>query len=219
MGNQQLLNEVWKDISNYEGCYQVSNYGRIKSVKRIVKSPRGVRTVNERILKLSIDKYGYKTLVLHKEGHKNDKHFTVHRIVALHFVNNPNNYPCVNHKDENKINNFYENLEWCTVDYNNKYNQRQEKINIKLRNMERGKKIKRTCLTTGNITIYSNLRRMERQTGLMRGPVSLQCRGLKKRPYRNCNWEFIQEFNDYPEMEYTQVSGNTEHPEMDGDIV
>ena len=133
MGNQQLLNEVWKDISNYEGCYQVSNYGRIKSVKRIVKSPRGVRTVNERILKLSIDKYGYKTLVLHKEGHKNDKHFTVHRIVALHFVNNPNNYPCVNHKDENKINNFYENLEWCTVDYNNKYNQRQEKINIKLR--------------------------------------------------------------------------------------
>lgn len=102
--------EIWKDVQGYEGLYQVSSFGR---VKRILK------TKPNRILTPSCDKDGYKRLSLCKENKA--RTFSVHRLVAVSFIPNPNNYPVINHKDENKGNNNADNLEWCTVQYNTRY--------------------------------------------------------------------------------------------------
>lgn len=99
--------EIWKDIVGYEGLYQVSNYGRVYS------------HLTERILRHHNCLKGYARLILRKNG-SNYGH-TVHRLVALAFIDNPNNFPEVNHKDENPRNNVVDNLEWCTHQYNNTY--------------------------------------------------------------------------------------------------
>ena len=108
------MQEIWKDISGYVGYYKVSNFGRVKSVKRVTRSGR---TVNERVLSASGNPY--LQVALSKDGYICN--VRVHRLVAHAFIPNPNNLPCVNHKDENKLNNHADNLEWCTVSYNNDY--------------------------------------------------------------------------------------------------
>ena len=115
------MEEIWKDIKDYEGCYQVSNLGRIKSLERKVrgKSPQSLQIVKEKIRVLSHTTEGYTYVVLAKNG--KNKTFLVHRLVAEAFIPNPNNLKCVNHKDENKQNDCADNLEWCTYSYNNTY--------------------------------------------------------------------------------------------------
>ena len=119
---EELPGEVWKDIEGYEGKYQISWYGRVKSLERMRSNGRGVCKVAERILKLTCLKthsgYWYVTLITKKVKHK--KH-NIHRLVAEHFVPNPQKFSCVNHKDENTKNNIFLNLEWCTYAYNNEY--------------------------------------------------------------------------------------------------
>ena len=105
------MKEIWKDIIGYENLYQVSNFGRIKSLARKA----------EKILKAKIDKDYYR-IGLFKN--KKQKFYAIHRLVAQAFISNPNNYSCVNHKDENKLNNFVDNLEWCSIIYNNNYGNR-----------------------------------------------------------------------------------------------
>ena len=102
------MNEEWRDIPGYEGLYQVSNLGRVKSLEKI--DARGWHR-KEKILVQIDNMHGYYQLMLYKN--KNKKKISVHRLVALAFIPNPNNYPCVNHKDENPSNNCIENLEWC----------------------------------------------------------------------------------------------------------
>ena len=109
--------EIWRDIKDYEGLYQISNYGRVNSLK----------LGKEMILKSNF--YGsYLGVVLYKNGIK--KKYYIHRLVAETFISNPSNLPCVNHRDEVKINNFCGtsennftdgNLEWCTYKYNTNY--------------------------------------------------------------------------------------------------
>lgn len=110
--------EIWKDVIGYEGRYQVSSEGRIRSL------PTKSRTkyFSGDIIKQFQDKAGYMAVGLSR------KIFKVHRIVATAFIENPNNYPCVNHKDENKTNNKIENLEWCTHRYNSNYGTRNKRI-------------------------------------------------------------------------------------------
>lgn len=107
--------EQWKDIPQYEGLYQVSNFGRIKSLSR--KSCG--RTLSERILKCSPGKNGYVVTRLYKCGV--GKTFRVHRLVAESFVDNKEGFVEINHKDENKANNNADNLEWCSRSYNMTY--------------------------------------------------------------------------------------------------
>lgn len=104
--------ENWKDIQGYEGVYEISDLGQIRSVDRLVINPKkGIRRVAGRVLKPSICK-GYYYLILCKEGKK--KFSQIHILVASHYVPNPENKPEVNHKDGNKLNNAANNVEWCT---------------------------------------------------------------------------------------------------------
>lgn len=108
---ENLENEQWLPIEDYED-YEVSNYGRVKSLNYN-------HTNQEQILKQYTNIYGYQQVGLWKDGKR--KRFFVHRLVASAFIDNPNNYEQVNHKDECKTNNHVENLEWCTAEYNCNY--------------------------------------------------------------------------------------------------
>ncbi len=106
-----MADEIWKPIVGFEGLYEVSNFGRVKSL--CTKS--GVPLIR----KLVSDKDGYLTVCIKKEGKVFCK--KVHRLVAEGFISNPYNYPHINHKDEIKTNNNVNNLEWCSARYNNLY--------------------------------------------------------------------------------------------------
>lgn len=112
------MEEIWKDIKGYEGLYQVSNLGRVKSLDKIIVTiDRKNRCQKEKILKLQISKYGYNVITLWNNNIS--KQFKVHRLVAIAFIPNPNNLPQINHIDEDKLNNKIDNLEWCTALENN----------------------------------------------------------------------------------------------------
>ena len=133
------MGEIWKDIQNYEGSYQVSNYGRVKSLSRV--DSRGNKR-NEKILKGRKNRQGYYDVALCKNGKR--KYCRINRLVAEAFIPNPNNYPITNHKDENPSNNHVDNLEWCTYKYNNNYG-----TCIKRRSKSKSKKV--VCINTGEI--------------------------------------------------------------------
>lgn len=111
--------EVWKDISGYEGIFQVSTFGRVRSVTRWINNCNGKYLKQGIIRRPIMDHKGYLQVGLSKDGI--EKKRRVHRLVAETFIDNPNNYPQVNHKDENKTNNCVDNLEWCDNDYNCHY--------------------------------------------------------------------------------------------------
>lgn len=113
--------EVWKDIKGYEGCYQVSNLGKIRSLDRLVnKKGGGKRLLKGRVLKTYIKKNGYEQIGLTVNG--DTKYFTIHRLVAVHFIKNDDpDKNVINHKNGIKTDNKKTNLEWCTHSYNVKH--------------------------------------------------------------------------------------------------
>lgn len=119
------MEEVWKDIPEYEGLYQVSNFGRIKSLPRKYKK-RYIK--KENIKSPSKLPKGYLRIGLCKEG--KIKYYAIHRLVAESFISNEDNKPCVNHKDCNPSNNKVDNLEWCSYLENNNYKNHHLKRNM-----------------------------------------------------------------------------------------
>lgn len=107
--------EIWKAVAGYEGLYEVSDTGKVRSLFRYKKE-----------LKPKTDKAGYKRVNLFKN--KIGKWYSVHRLVAEVFCFKPNGCNIVNHKDENKQNNNADNLEWCTIKYNNAYGTRLKRM-------------------------------------------------------------------------------------------
>lgn len=138
----------FKPIPGYRGRFYANNKGEILSDSAYSANNKG-----RRILKQS-DNNGYKTVTI------NGKTNYVHRLIALTFIPNPNNLPCINHKDENKLNNNVENLEWCTHEYNMNYNC------LGMRRAEdNSKHIKVTDIHTNTVTIYRNKNHCSAQLG------------------------------------------------------
>lgn len=119
--------ETWIPI--YNNFYSVSNLGRVKANERKVNTKTGIRHYSERILKPEKTADGHLRVVLCNSG-KTNRVF-VHRLVAESFIPNPDNLPIINHKNENPSDNNVNNLEWCTISYNNNYNGRNKKIGDK----------------------------------------------------------------------------------------
>lgn len=131
--------ETWKDVKGYEGLYQVSDMGNVKRVQHEDYNCRqGYRIFKERLLKQEINFRGYMKVTLSKNNiHKG---LFVHRLVAEAFILNPNNYPQVNHKDENKANNCVDNLEWCDNKYNNNYGTKPQRLSAIVKEYHRKKR-------------------------------------------------------------------------------
>ena len=109
------INEIWKDCKGYEGKYQVSNLGRVWSIG------------SQKYLKGSKNNGGYQSVCITAKNGKVKREY-IHRLVAKAFIPNPNNYPQVNHKDENPQNNRVDNLEWCDAKYNSNYGTRNKRV-------------------------------------------------------------------------------------------
>lgn len=172
--------EIWKDIAGYENLYQVSNLGRVRSLDRILNHWRGGKRLRKGcVIKTADFKNGYKYVTLCKDGKL--KKYLVHRLVAFMFLQNPNNYPCVNHKDENPSNNNVDNLEWCTQRYNINYGTRNEKISKKLLNYQSWAKPVLQYTKQGDlINEYPSIMEAERQTKIHSGSISNCCNNKRK---------------------------------------
>ena len=154
------MNEEWRPVPGYEGIYEVSDLGNVRSKRYGTLKPIPLPN-------------GYLRVHLCNKGSKRIK--TVHRIVALAFLPNPNNYPCINHKDENRANNNVDNLEWCTYKHNNDYGTRRAKV------LEYWKpKMRRVAQwdMNGNlIKVFPGVNQAARDTGLTRAAIHRRLRG------------------------------------------
>ena len=161
--------EIWKDIKGYEGYYQISNTGKVRSMARIIEAKNGVmRRIFPRILAPDKTQEGYHFVSLCRgNGHKN---YRISRLVAIHFIPNPDNKPEVNHIDGNKDNNNIENLEWATPSEN-----KLHAIYTGLRRPTYGMKPVK-CLNDGKM--YRSASEAARILRLDDSSVSKACRGI-----------------------------------------
>ena len=166
------MKEIWKDIKDYEGHYQVSNLGRVKSIK----------FGKEIILKQHINiKGGYYYVCLLKNGkHKN---YYVHRLVAEAFLPITDNLPQVNHKDENKLNNSVDNLEWCDAKYNINFG-----TCIERRSKKTSKPVLQYTLDGKFVKEWKSTMECGRN-GYNQGNVAACCQGKLKK-YKDFIWKY-----------------------------
>lgn len=183
------MTEEWRDIQGYEGLYQVSNLGRVKSLAReMSESHKGTpytRHYPERILSEGNDGAGYKLCWLSKNG--KGKSIRVHRLVALAFIPNPNNLRYVNHRDENKANNNVENLEWCTPVYNANYGTAIERrVNVQI--PKQNKSVYQLDMDGNVLEVFPSVKEASRITGV--NNISAAARGLLKHS-KGYKWMYV----------------------------
>jgi hypothetical protein len=185
----EKIDEIWKDIPDYEGLYQVSNLGRVKALERewYQKHYSGNNShykTKERILKQREDKKtGYMYVALTKN--KKQKKYLVHRIVASAFISKKDYENYVNHLDNNKKNNKFNNLEWCTQSHNIKY-----AYDNKTKTPPNMKKVKQ-LLNNKVINTFQSLQEAYRQTGIQATNIYKCCKG--KRNYAGgYQWQYIE---------------------------
>lgn len=197
---QQLdySNEIWKDIEGLEGYYQISNFGRVKGLPKTISN----RKYNERLLSLHLNKDGY--VKTHLKHNGKEYTFLIHRLVAKAFIPNddPINKFQVNHKDECKTNNYVDNLEWCTNEYNFNYNNRNcikraietresKRINGVLKYKKSRKVLQIDPNTNEIINSYETLQDMANKTGFSAGTIYVACKNnLIRYKYK---WQFLTE--------------------------
>lgn len=166
--------EKWKPIEGYEGLYEVSDWGDVKSLNYN-------HTGKEKILSVGLC-WGYHIVGLCKDGIS--KTHKVHRLVAQAFIPNPDNLPCVNHKDEVRSNNHVGNLEWCSYQYNNNYGTcRQRSIKNKK------KKVSQYNLNGEFIKEWDSAKDVQRVSGYNAAHINECCKG-KRRTAHNFIWQY-----------------------------
>lgn len=197
------MNEEWRDIKGYEGLYQVSNLGRVKSL-------RYKRGEQEKILDGWISKEGYRKVSFYKDNKRKD--YLVHRLVAESFIPNPNNKPFIDHIDTNRTNNKIDNLRWATQKENcnnviSKKNyvdsskqlyisgKSNKIIGAKGKDNPRSKKIVQLTLNNEPIKIWDSIREVGRH-GFLSSCVGHCCRG-KRKTHKGFKWMYL---SDYEEM-------------------
>lgn len=188
------MEEIWKDVVEYEGFYEVSNLGNVRSVSRRARTWYGERMVNGKILKF-VNNVGYNTVSLCKNGVI--KNQFVHRLVAMAFIDNPDNKPQIDHKNRNTKDNRVENLHWVTAhenamnpltrieksgenhfNYGNKYT---EEFKRKLRDGHKSEHIPVLQYSKEGELLYEyeSILEASRQTGINTTHISRCCKGLK----------------------------------------
>lgn len=172
--------EVWKDVIGYEGYYQVSNLGRIRSLMH-----RGSKRKKPYIMHPHVQKNGYAYACLSKD--KIPRVVRFHRIVASAFIPNPNKFPYINHIDENKTNNRADNLEWCTAKYNSNYGNIRERI-ISPQRKPVGKYDKKGNL----LRTYIGVNEAARIEGISAGNICMVCKGQRNETGGHV-WRYIDE--------------------------
>lgn len=215
------MDEIWKDIKGYEGYYQISNFGRVKSVERtIIYIGRNQTSAefkmgkycNERILKTASNR-GYEIVTLGRNSRRAT--YQVHRLVAEHFIPNPNEYPTINHKDENKRNNRVDNLEWCTNEYNSNYGTRNQRIVEKLKDNE-NYYIPVLCYDLDNnfVKKYESAEQAGKELGISGSGITACCKMYFGRTSAaGYKWKYeksdinIEEINYKPKKKYVHQFG------------
>ena len=153
---------MFKNIAGFNNQYQINTEGQIKNSK-------------DKILSQSISNSGYYRVHLCKDGKA--KWYAVHKLVAQTFIPNPLHLPEVNHKDENKLNNNVDNLEWCNSKYNTNYGARNKRISeTKTNNTYNTKQV--LCVETG--VIYPSIMEAQRQTEIFNTAIGKVCKGERK---------------------------------------
>jgi len=170
------MKEIWRDITGYEGKYQISSDGRVKSMNYNHKG-------RAKILKPTINNTGYKKVNLYNNGKA--KIVFVHRLVAEAFIPNPNNMPVVNHKDENKLNNQVDNLEWCTIGYNVTYG-----TAIDRRIEKTSKKVAQYNEDGSLVKIWKNTKEVNQWYKTNPTSIAKVCKG-EKDSYYGYIWKYI----------------------------
>lgn len=176
--------EVWRPVKGYEDYYEVSNLGIVRSYDRMVRCKIGMRCMKGKVLKQRI--WGnYKSVCL-VVGQVEERLY-VHRIVAEAFIHNPDNLPQVNHKDENKLNNRADNLEWCTREYNMEYGTRMERFSA-----SRGKAIEQLTIDGKHVATYRSARQAEKESNgkFKNSVINRAARGIHSVSY-GYRWRFV----------------------------
>ena len=170
------MNEIWKDIVGYEGLYQISNLGRVKSLNYN-------RTGKENILSPGLSSNGYYHVSLCKNGEMKD--FNVHRLVALSYIPNLDNKPCVDHINGNRLDNRVENLRWCTNKENCNFPLAKKNNSIAhINHPKKSKPILQIDINTGEvINEFPSGKEVERQLEISNGNISNCCNGKLKTAY------------------------------------
>jgi hypothetical protein len=176
------VEEIWRDVPGYEGLYQVSDHGNVRSLN-------WRNLGHARNLYLKEHNRGYRHVELRKNGKA--KAFTVHRLVAMAFIPNPNNYPVINHKDENKANNAADNLEWCNMSQNMKHtiSLHQDRYHVEGKPFYRTEKVIQMSQTGEQLKVWDNLITIKRETGWSQWSIDQCCRGIRKTAY-GYTWRF-----------------------------
>lgn len=161
------MQEIWKDVKDFKNIYQISNFGKIRNVK------------TNRLLKPFKNTNGYYQINLWSKNKR--KHILIHKLVAETFIPNPSKLPFINHKNENKLDNKVDNLEWCTAKYNCNYGTRNARLSRPVICIELNKK-------------YKSIQEASQELNIQKAHISGCC--LKKRHYNTAggyHWEYVKE--------------------------
>ena len=189
------MQEVWKDVAGYEGYYQVSNMGKVRSVDRKVRhSGTFTRIAYGKTLRQKTSSTGgYCTVGLRRDGHDPEQK-KVHRLVAIAFIPNPDNLPEVNHIDEDKTNNCVANLEWVTHKQNENHGTKQIRkvahTDYSVIAKKNSKKVIQYDRNMNEIKVWDSLAAIHKELGYSQGNISMACNGKYSRALYGCFWRW-----------------------------